>query len=107
MTAIASSDGHVLRVRDFGLFLSGRAFANPASQSFVPFLVSRAQVTRAIAWSASAYQTAAILGPALGGLIYIFGPAAVYAICLALFTIVVASMAGIRTRIQPGAADAG
>lgn len=89
------------------LFGVGRAFASPASQSFVPFLVSRAQVTRAIAWSASAYQTASMLGPALGGLIYIIGPAAVYGTCLALFVIVVASIAGIRTRVQPGAADAG
>src|SRR4051812_43966468 len=33
------------------LFGVGRAFAGPASQSFVPFLVGRAQVSRAVAWS--------------------------------------------------------
>jgi predicted MFS family arabinose efflux permease len=89
------------------LYGVGRAFASPASQSFVPFLVSRAQVTRAIAWSASAYQTSAMIGPALGGVIYIAGPAAVYGTCLAMFAIVVVSIAGIRTSIRPGAAEAG
>jgi MFS family permease len=89
------------------LFGVGRAFAGPAAQSFVPFLVARPQVTRAIAWSASAYQTAAMLGPALGGVIYIVGPAAVYGTCLALFVVVFASIAGIRTRVRPGATEAG
>jgi MFS family permease len=42
---------------------------------------------RAIAASATANQTAIIGGPALGGLIYAFGPTTVYAICAAAFVV--------------------
>ena len=64
------------------MFGVGRAFANPASQSFVPFLVPREQVSRAVAWSSSANQVAFIVGPALGGAVYAFGPAAAFGVPL-------------------------
>ncbi len=89
------------------LFGIGRAFIGPSQQSFVPFLVPRDQLSRAVAWSSSANQTATILGPALGGVLYILGPAAVYGTCLALFLIVVAATAAIRTRVRVAAAEAG
>jgi MFS family permease len=40
---------------------------------------------RAIAASASAQQTAVICGPSIGGLLYAFGPALVYAVCTVVF----------------------
>lgn len=83
-----------------GLFGVGRAFANPASQSFVPFLVPREQVSRAVAWSSSVNQVAFIVGPALGGVIYAFGPMVVYAICLAAFLGAAAANSAIRTRVK-------
>ncbi len=82
------------------LFGVGRAFAGPSQQSFVPFLVPKPVVARAVAWSSSANQMGTILGPALGGAIYILGPGAVYATCLALFTASVASVAAIRTQVR-------
>jgi MFS family permease len=47
--------------------------------ALVPKLVPTRIIPRAIAWSASAHQTATILGPALGGLLYAVGPTAAYA----------------------------
>jgi len=47
-----------------------RAFSGPASQSLVPQLVSEHHFGNAVAWGASIFQIATVLGPALGGLIY-------------------------------------
>src|SRR5262245_17544364 len=62
------------------LALSGtaRAFSAPAVQSFAPFLVPRAQFAESVAWSSSANRVAMILGPALGGLIYLLGAEAAF-----------------------------
>jgi MFS family permease len=53
--------------------------------ALVTGIVPASLLPRAIAASASANQTAIICGPALGGLIYAFGPAAVYWTCTAVF----------------------
>jgi MFS family permease len=58
---------------------AGRAFEMPTMQALLPGLVPTALFPRAAAYSASAVQTATIIGPALGGLIYIVGPEAPYA----------------------------
>ncbi len=47
-------------------------------QALMPGLVTAEFFPRAAAWFASATQTAVIIGPALGGFLYIFGPTAVY-----------------------------
>ena len=47
-----------------------RAFSGPASQSLVPQLVPEAHFGNAVAWGASIFQVATVLGPAMGGLIY-------------------------------------
>jgi MFS family permease len=62
-----------------------RAFNAPASQSFIPLLVSREDLPSTVAWSASIFQTATIVGPMVGGLIYGFvgNPIPVYC-CAAL-----------------------
>lgn len=64
---------------------SARAFEGTAYQTVVPVIVERRHLTRAIAALASAQQTATIGGPALGGFLYLAGPAFVYALCVALF----------------------
>lgn len=56
-----------------------RAFEGPTMAALVPGLVPRALLPRATAWAASANQTAQILGPALGGLLYGLGPIAAFA----------------------------
>lgn len=89
------------------LFGVGRAFANPASQSFVPFLVPREQVSRAVAWSSSANQVAFIVGPALGGAAYVFGPMAVYGLCLVAFVGGAIANNAIRTEVKIPPAEPG
>lgn len=64
-----------------------RAFESPTMQALVPGLVPARLLPRAVAWSASATQTAIIIGPALGGFIYALGPSAVYATSSAAFII--------------------
>ncbi|MDN7176700.1 MFS transporter [Caballeronia sp. SEWSISQ10-4 2] len=57
---------------------SARAFESPSMAALLPNLISRAQLQYATAWSTSANQTAQILGPAMGGLLYGLGALAVY-----------------------------
>jgi MFS family permease len=58
---------------------TGRAFLAPASQSVLPLLVPRDLFSRAVALTSTSWQVAVILGPAMGGVLYAFGPVAVYA----------------------------
>lgn len=64
---------------------AARAFEAPSLQSLLPNIVPLPMLPRATAGSASANQTATILGPALGGIIYALHPTLVYVICCALF----------------------
>jgi MFS family permease len=54
------------------LLLNGgvRAFNAPAAQAFLPLLVPQEQFPNAVAWSASVFQTATVVGPMIGGLVY-------------------------------------
>ncbi|WP_442783530.1 MFS transporter [Collimonas fungivorans] len=61
------------------------AFESPTLQALVPGLVPARLLPRAVAWAASATQTAVIIGPALGGFIYVLGPSAVYTSSSVLF----------------------
>jgi MFS family permease len=69
------------------LFVAGtaRAFETPTMHALVPGLVPPLLLPRAIAASATANQTAIIGGPAIGGFLYLFGPAVVYVTCTAIF----------------------
>jgi len=73
-----------------------KAFEFPALQSMLPALVPSAILPRAMAANASAGQTAMIMGPAVGGLLYVAGPGTVYAVCAALYLIAVVLMAHLR-----------
>jgi len=57
---------------------SARAFESPSMSALLPNLIPRAQLQYATAWSTSANQTAQILGPAMGGLLYGLGALTVY-----------------------------
>lgn len=57
-----------------------KAFEFPAMQSMLPALVPQPMLARAMAVNGSAGQAAMIMGPALGGLLYIAGPGTVYAV---------------------------
>jgi len=73
-----------------------RAVATPAQRAMMPNLVPKTEFPSAVAWSSFAWQVATIGGPALGGLLYVLGPAVVYsATGLALFGSLIA-IASIR-----------
>ena len=55
-----------------------RAFLVPTIQSLLPVLVPPDLFPRAVAWNSSLTKGAMVAGPALGGLLYAFGPAVVY-----------------------------
>jgi MFS family permease len=59
-----------------------RSFNGPASRSILPQLVPEEHFANAVAWNATIFQAATILGPSFGGIIYAAfrGPSAVYAI---------------------------
>ena len=56
------------------IFVSGiaRSFLQPARQALGAELIDRSLYANAIAWRSSTWQFAAVIGPALGGLIYGF-----------------------------------
>lgn len=64
---------------------AARAFESPTLSALMPGLVGEARLQQASAWSASANQTATIIGPALGGLLYALGGSVPFALAAALF----------------------
>lgn len=64
---------------------AARAFEAPTLQALLPGIVPMPLLPKAVAGSASANQAATIAGPALGGLLYVYSPTLVYALCCALF----------------------
>lgn len=47
----------------------GQAYNNPARSALLPRLVPSDVFTNAVTWSSSAFQTAAVVGPAIGGFV--------------------------------------
>jgi MFS family permease len=64
---------------------SVRAFETPTLQALLPALIPQRLLPRAVASSATATQTAIIVGPAVGGMLYVAGPAWTYAASAAMF----------------------
>jgi MFS family permease len=83
-----------------------RAFAGPALGALAPNLVPREILPNAIALSSAAWQTGAIVGPALGGILYDVTPHLPYALSAGLFAFSVVCMFMIgplsRTALKPG-----
>jgi MFS family permease len=63
------------------------AFFPAASSALLPRLVPRDELPQAIALSSLAFQSAAIAGPAIGGLLYVGGARVVYGTCIALLIV--------------------
>lgn len=86
------------RVNELAIFAAvfvigaARAFQNPTMQALLPSLIPPHDLSRAVASSATATQVAVIAGPAVGGLVYAFGPAVVYVVCAVLYAIGVVLM---------------
>ena len=80
-----------------------KAFQMPAQQALAPLLVPPEVLPRALAFSAMGSQAAIVLGPALGGFIYVAGAHVVYAVCAALFALAGTLVAGVRYEHAAGA----
>jgi MFS family permease len=90
------------------IFASGiaRSLLQPARQALGTELVPRAELENAIAWRSSTWQTAAVAGPAVGGLLYGFsGAVAAYGVDVFLMILALAGMMVIR--YTPGARSVG
>ncbi|MEO7455165.1 MAG: MFS transporter [Gemmatimonadaceae bacterium] len=85
------------------IFASGiaRSVLQPARQAMSSELVPRHELQNAIAWRSSSWQTAAVAGPALGGLLYGFsGAIASYSVDVVLMVLALAAM--LVMRYTPG-----
>jgi MFS family permease len=104
--ALLAASSYLHRLHPFGIYCAvaaigaSRAFESPSTQALVPGLVEDAKVPEAIAWSTSANQTASIVGPALGGLLYAFGPHVPYELCACLFATAAFLSSGIVAKRQ-------
>jgi MFS family permease len=78
-----------------------KAFQLPAQQAVVPLLVPAELLPRALAFSSAGMQGAIIVGPALGGFVYVAGASAVYALCAVLFALASFGVAGVRYEHVP------
>jgi MFS family permease len=76
-----------------------RAFSGPAGSALTPTLVPKEDFPSAVAWGSSFWQVATIVGPALGGLLYgVGGAALVYGVTAVLCVLASALVALIRPR---------
>src|SRR5476651_802575 len=74
------------------LFGSARAFMMPASQAVMVNMVPPEEFSQAVALSSSSFHVAVIVGPTLGGLLYLAGPKAVYLLSSSLLVAAVILM---------------
>jgi MFS family permease len=83
-----------------------RAFQMPAQQALTPSLVPAELLPRALAFSSSGMQATIIVGPALGGALYVAGAQVTYGACTVLFVVAASLAATIRCRHVPPAGGA-
>jgi MFS family permease len=104
LLVIAERGAHSVQPIYAVLILLGvvRSFNGTASRSILPQLVPEEHFANAVAWNATTFQAATILGPSLGGILYALfrGPAAVYAVAMLTAVGAVVSTFRIKTRPQ-------
>ena len=104
LLVLAVRGGHSVRPIYAVLILLGvvRSFNGTASRSILPQLVPDEHFANAVAWNATTFQAATILGPSLGGILYAAfrGPLAVYAAAMLTAVGALLSMFRIKTRPQ-------
>ncbi|MDR4308758.1 MFS transporter [Chelatococcus sambhunathii] len=81
------------------LFVFGvaRAFYAPGSWAIVPTIIPQVALPNAIAWNASSWQFASIMGPVAGGLLYGLGPYVAYGVAAALLLVSAAMTVAVRS----------
>ncbi|MDP2644868.1 MAG: MFS transporter [Desulfobacterales bacterium] len=77
---------------------TGRAFYQPASTSLLPNLVPADIFPNAVAWNTTSIRISQIVGPALGGMLYLAGPEVVYTVSAMVLAVSVITTTMIRTR---------
>lgn len=78
-----------------------RVFSGPAMSAIAPNIVPPAVLPRAIAMSSIAWQSASIVGPAAGGLIYAAQPTAVYVFAVLLLALSAFTLGRVRPVLPP------
>jgi MFS family permease len=105
LLVLAQRGTHAVRPIYGVLILLGvvRSFNGTASRSILPQLVPEEHFPNAVAWNATTFQAATILGPSLGGILYaaFHGPSAVYA--AAMLTAVGALISTFRIKARQAA----
>ncbi|MBI1364785.1 MAG: MFS transporter [Alphaproteobacteria bacterium] len=82
------------------IFGAVNAFTPAASNSLYPTLVPKTELPQAIAWNSLGFNAAAIVGPALGGVLYIRGPFVVYGAAVIMIVISIIAIATAQTPKQ-------
>jgi hypothetical protein len=82
---------------------TARAFESPSTMALLPAVVPRPMLRQAAAASASANQTAQILGPAVGGVLYAFAPTVAYgtAAAIVLFASLLVTLMHVDPQVRP------
>jgi MFS family permease len=87
------------------LFGCGRAFWMPTGQAITPNLVPREVFPSAVGVNSTLFQIGVVAGPALGGLLLLWGPKAAYGTVLCLLTlavILIATIKPVRAEVPAG-----
>ena len=79
--------------------MAARTFEQPLMQALLPAMVPRAILNRAIAAHVSARHLSVLIGPSLGGVLYVFGPVFDYGVCT---TLVLAAVIATLLMPDPG-----
>ena len=101
MIAFAGSSNVQLIYACIVVIGASRAFANPAAQALTPNLVPKEHFANAVTWYSSAWSTSRIVGPALGGLLYIVGPSVPFVAAFLVFTSAALCEAFVSTSSKP------
>jgi MFS family permease len=80
-----------------------RVFSGPAMSAIAPNIVPPAVLPRAIAMSSIAWQSASVIGPAAGGLIYAAHPTSVYIFAGVLLAVSAFTISRVRPVLPPQA----
>lgn len=83
------------------VFGIGRAIAAPSSRAIVRTIARGPALPQAVALSASTHQAGIILGPALGGVLYLLGPVITYGVGMALLLVMAGAFAMLKARPTP------
>ena len=107
LLVLSAADGMLARVGVMPIyvviFASGiaRSLLQPARTALSAELVPRHELENAIAWRTSTWQTAAVTGPAMGGLLYGFtGAVSAYSVDAAIMMLALVAM--LIMRYEPG-----